>query len=257
MVCLNTHKTQTGIPPFRLIVDTTSTLHYNVRKFLASLLNPLTIDKYNLTDSFVAVSAIKAIHENLFEEGYCFVSFDVESLFTNVPLKQTINLVLLRVFKDKLINTTLSKHTLKKLLFDSCTKTAFSSDHILCQQIDVVSMGSCLAPVSANIIFTEFEKVIVDDLIRSGILKFYHHYVDDTIVLIKPADIPFVVNKFNCFDKNLNLTVFAFTFCNCSLHSRLTILTPLSSNITPGLYKNLRYSVTFMIELNWNNTHDP
>ena len=32
-------------------------------------------------------------------------------------------------------------------------------------------------------------------------------YVDDTLVLIKPKDIPFVLNKFNSFDKNLKFTV--------------------------------------------------
>ena len=58
-------------------------------------------------------------------------------------------------------------------------------------------MGSCLAPVLANIILTELEKVIVDDLVRSGIVKFYRRYVDDTLVLIKPSHIPFVLNKFN------------------------------------------------------------
>ena len=57
------HKTYTDIPLFRPIdiVDTTTTPHYNVGKFLSSLLNPLTIDEYHLTDSFEAVSAIKAI----------------------------------------------------------------------------------------------------------------------------------------------------------------------------------------------------
>ncbi len=55
-----------------------------------------------------------------------------------------------------------------------------------------------------------------NDLIRSGILKFYRRYVDDTIVLVKPADIPFVLNKFNSFDKNLNFTV--DTFENGKVH---------------------------------------
>ena len=159
----------------------------------------MTLNKHNSTHSFEALSSIKAIPENLFE-GYRFVSFDVESLFTNVHLKRTIDIVLLRVFSDKLIDTTLSKCTLKKLLFDSCTKTAFSFDNILYEQIDGVSMGSCLAPVLANIILTESEKVIVDDLIQSGILRFYRRYVDDTIVLIKPADIPSILNRFNSFD---------------------------------------------------------
>ena len=104
-----------------------------------------------MKDTFDAVSAIKAIPQDLFDQGYCFVSFDVQSLFTNVPLKRTINIVLSRVFDDKSIDTTLQKRTLKKLI-DSCTKTAFSFDNVLFQQIDGVSMGTCLAPVLANII---------------------------------------------------------------------------------------------------------
>ena len=46
-------------------------------------------------------------------------------------------------------------------------------------------MESCLAPVLANIILTELEKDIADDLVRSGIVKFYRRYVGDTLVLIK------------------------------------------------------------------------
>ena len=132
------------------------------------------------------------------------------SLSTNVPLKRTIDLVLKRVFDEKLINTTLSKRTLKKLISDSCSKTAFSFDNKIYEQIDGVSMGCCLAPVLANIILTEFEKQIVEDLIEAGTIKFYRRYVDDTLVLIKPCDIPLVLKKFNSFDKNLNFTVDKF-----------------------------------------------
>ena len=85
-----------------------------------------------------------------------------------------------------------------------------SFDNVLFEQIDGVSMGSCLAPVLANIILTELEKVIVDELVRSGTVKFYRRYVDDTLVLIKPSDIPFVLNKLNSFDKNLKFTVDTF-----------------------------------------------
>ena len=107
-----------------------------------------------------------------------------------MPLKRTIEIILKRVFEDKLINTTLTKRTLKKLklLLDCATKTAFSFDNIFYEQTDGVSMGSSLAPVLANIILIEFEKAIVDDLIKTGIIAFYRRYVDDTFVLIKPKD---------------------------------------------------------------------
>ena len=35
-------------------------------------------------------------------------------------------------------------------------------------------------------------------------------YVDDTLVFMKVSDIPFVLNKFNSFDKNLKFTVDTF-----------------------------------------------
>ena len=72
-------------------------------------------------------------------------------------------------------------------------------------------MGSALGPVLANIILTEFEKTIVSNLIKSGTIKFYRRYVDDTLALIKPSDISTVLEKFNSFDKNLQFTVDTFS----------------------------------------------
>ena len=94
-----------------------------------------------------------------------------------------------KLWEFVLISFSLSKRTLKQLISDSCSKTAFSFDNKIYEQIDGVSMGSCLAPVLANIILTEFEKQIVEDLIQAGTIKFYRRYVDDTLVLIKPCDI--------------------------------------------------------------------
>ena len=50
------------------------------------MLQPLTINDYTLKDSFDAANKIKNVPSEMFEEGYQFVSFDIESLFTNVPL---------------------------------------------------------------------------------------------------------------------------------------------------------------------------
>jgi hypothetical protein len=92
------HKHYNDLPPFRPIIDTTGTPHYNVGKFLAKLLNPLAQNEYTLRDSFHAVSEIKSIPKELITEGYRLVSFDVVSLFTNVPLTKTVKIILDRVF---------------------------------------------------------------------------------------------------------------------------------------------------------------
>ena len=97
----------------------------------------------------------------------------------------TIQVILDRVYKEKLITTTLKKRTLKKLILDTCLKTPFLSGGTIYEQIDGVSMGASLGPVLANIIMTELEKTVVDKLIRSGRIKFYARYVDDTLLLVK------------------------------------------------------------------------
>ena len=196
---------------FRPIIDTTGTAYQPVAKYLSSLLNPLTHSEFKLRDSFDAVSRIHNIPSHLISQGYRFVSFDVTSLFTNIPLRRTINIILDRIYKDERIITTIRKRTLKKLLLDSCTKTPFSINDQLYRQIDGISMGSPLGPTLADILMTTFEDEIVRPLISSNIIKFYSRYVDDTLVLIRPSDIPTVLQKFNYFHPQIQFTHEEFT----------------------------------------------
>ena len=152
------HKEFERIPPLRPIVDTIGSTHYGVGKFITKLLNPLTQNEYHLKDSFDAAERIKNIPSHFYDEGYKLVSFDVKSLFTNVPLNKTIQVILNRVYTEKLISTTLKKRTLKKLILDTCSKTAFLCGGTIYEQKDGVSMGASLGPVLANIIMTELEK---------------------------------------------------------------------------------------------------
>ena len=101
-----------------------------------------------------------------------FVSLDVVSLFTNVPLKKTVDIILKRIYTSQQITTTLTKRSLKKLILDTCQKTAFSFNGKMYEQTDGVSMGGSLGPVLSNIIMTECEKVIVNQLIENNIVKF-------------------------------------------------------------------------------------
>ena len=153
-----THKTFENIPSFRPVVDTTNTPYSGIGTYLKTLLNPLTVNEFSMKDTFQAIEEIGKIDHTQLNKGYRLVSFDVVSLFTNVPLKRTVNVILDRIYKDKVIETKLRKSTLKKLILDCCTKTTFSFNNKLYDQIEGVCMGSCLGPVLANTIMTEFEK---------------------------------------------------------------------------------------------------
>ena len=97
-----------------------------------------------------------------------------------------------------------------KVILDTCQKTTFSLNNKMYEQIDGVSMGGSLGPALANIIMTEFEKVVVENLIKTGIVKLYARYVDDTLLVIKRKDIDFILQKFNSFDKSLKFTIDTF-----------------------------------------------
>ena len=68
--------------------------------------------------------------------------------------------MLKRIYDGKLIHIDIKKNTMHKLIKDTCKKTAFSFENIIYNQINDVSMGSHFAPVLANIIMTELEKLL-------------------------------------------------------------------------------------------------
>ena len=143
-------------------------------------------------------------------DGYKFVSFDVESLFTNVPLKRTLQVIERKVYLEKLVTTNLKKNTLMKLIRDACTKTAFICNDKFYEQTEGVSMGSSLGPILANIIMCELEDKVIRKLINNGVIKFYTRFVDDTMLLVKPENVELVKQELEKFDRNLKFTYDCF-----------------------------------------------
>ena len=135
--------------------------------------------------------------------------------------KRTVNIILKRIYVDKVIPTTLRKRAMKKLILDACTKTVFSFNNKFYKQIDGVSMGSPLGHVLANIIMTELESRTVKELVDKSLVKLYMRYVDDTLLLVKDKDIKHTKDNYihkclNFFDKNIEFTV--DTFPNGNVH---------------------------------------
>jgi hypothetical protein len=86
-------------------------------------------------------------------------------------------------------------------------------------------MESPLGPTLADIIMTELENIVIQPLLTSGTLKFYARYVDDTLVLSKPSDIPLILLKLNSFDAQIQFTHEIFTNNN-DVHFLNIIITP-------------------------------
>ena len=76
------------------IVLSIGTFNYNLARFLCNLFSPLVPNNYSCKDTFSFVSQIK--NANLSKKF--LVSYDVTSLFTNIPLQETIDIAINLIF---------------------------------------------------------------------------------------------------------------------------------------------------------------
>ena len=92
----------------------------------------------------------KIKNENV-RNGYQMVSVDVKSLFPNVSLDRTIQLVLRIVYEKHEVSTNINKQEMKEILI-LCTKDVhFTFNEEVYKQTDGVAMKSSLGPVLADI----------------------------------------------------------------------------------------------------------
>ena len=99
-----------------------------------------------------------------------YVSYDVTSLFTNIPLQETIDIAINLIFNHN-PNLNITKNGLKKLFLFATSHTHFIFNSKFYNQIDGVAMGSPLAPVG----FYDSKWLNEYNLNKP---KFYLRYVD-------------------------------------------------------------------------------
>ena len=166
------------MPKFRPILSAINTPGYNLAKFLIPILEPLTHNEFTVKDSFSFAKEITKYDSSLF-----MASLDVESLFTNIPLKETINNCVSDLHNKNLYYGKLNKSGLFNLLEVTTGESSFSFDFLLHKQIHEVAMGFPSGPILANAFLCHYEKEWLDDCPSHFKLIVYRRYVDDIFVL--------------------------------------------------------------------------
>ena len=152
----------------------------------------------NNTQNFLAVLNNLPISED--EED---VSYDVESLFTNIPIKDTIDFICEEVYVHKKLEPIFKISIFKKLLYKLTTKCTFSAAGKLQKQVDGVSMGGTLSVILSDCFMNKMERDIVLPLKP----KFYCRFVDDTYKRRKKNEPDQLFSKMNSYHPNINLTI--------------------------------------------------
>ena len=122
--------------------------------FIVPMLEPLTTDQYTIKDSFTFAEEIQSFVSKLM-----IVSFDMESLITNIPLQETIDLCVENLFKDKAHVDNLLKDFFHELFTRTMSESLILFDQEFYKQHDGVAMGSPLGPTLTNVLLCYHEKL--------------------------------------------------------------------------------------------------
>ena len=127
-------------PPFSPILSVIGTPSYKLAKFLVPRLSSITFNEFTVKDSFGFAEEI--VHQ----DGKLFIgSLDVDSLFTNIPLKETINICTKLLYKNVDVIEGINKSEFENLLSLATQESYFMFNDIFYKQKDGVAMGSPLA----------------------------------------------------------------------------------------------------------------
>ena len=134
-------------------------------------------------------------------------SFDVTSLFTNIPLDETIEIISNQLFANCMYFEGLHRLQFTKLLSFAVKNCHNTFNDCIYQQIDGVAMGSPLGPLFANIFMCFHEKSWLYNFPSAFKPLVYLHYVDDCFLLFKLTNhVPLFLNYLNHQHPNISFT---------------------------------------------------
>jgi hypothetical protein len=159
----------------------TNSVQHKLAKWLTELLEPV-LEFYSahcIKDSFAFAEFMRG---TVADTSSVMCSFDVSSLFTNVPLAETIRICADKLYENGPNSLTLSRDNFIKLMNWAVDSVQFSFNDTIYCQIDGVAMGSPLGPSLANIFVGYQEQQLFSRIAKPSV---YFRYVDDTFVILR------------------------------------------------------------------------
>lgn len=198
------HKENT---PLRPIVSYINAPSYKLCKFTNKLLVS-SVDcysKFSVKNSLEFIEKTKTLQ---LPNNPTFVSFDVSSLFTSIPINE-----LKIILNEKVSNSNLSIHQKTELLeiLDLCVNQSyFQFNDNFYFQTNGLPMGSPLSPILAELFMSNFENTLLNS--NSNLVKnvfFWCRYVDDIFCVWTGTErqLNLFLRLLNSINSKINFTI--------------------------------------------------
>ena len=191
--------------PLRPIVSSVNTPMYKLAKFIIPEIANLSKNEYVLENSKDLINSVSHL---VVENSHFMCSFDVESLFTNIPVKETINIIVNTIYDNDNDVRNMSRNDFKRLLELITEDNYIIFDNKFVRQKEGLAMGNPVSAVFANIFMSYHEKRWLDLCPADFKPVLYKRYVDDTYMIFKSeAHVELFFNYLNMQHDNIKFTL--------------------------------------------------
>lgn len=189
--------------PVRPITAACASPGFALAKFFTELLtNVFWEDGFHVRNS---LQFVKGLQDVEIADDEQMISFDVVSMFTNIPIDHMIDLIGERreqIFANSGIEFELFKEIMLFLLKECAV---FSWNNTAYMQRDSLAMGSPLSPILAKILMTKLMRMTLPSLCLQP--KFLALYVDDSFWIVKHDQIEHILENLNKYHQKIKFTV--------------------------------------------------
>ena len=191
--------------PLRPIAASTNVPCYGLSKYIGKILKNIISEELNIKNSFQLKDKMKEIS---LEEDEILVSFDVVSLFTNIPTYTAIKIIMQKWEILKEHTKIPKKDFLKILQFCLTDNNYFRYENTFYNQTFGMPMGNPLSPTIADIVLDHLLNDSIDKLLKCNTkIKFIAKYVDDIIAVVKNSETNIILKTLNEYHTKLNFTL--------------------------------------------------
>ena len=193
--------------PLRPIVSFVNSHTYGVSSFLAKILSPVVGNtEYTVKNSCHFAEFVRG---KILKADQVLISFDVVSLFTNIPVDLAIKVAIKIVRQDgTLLQRTCAcrrqgpVEDIIDLLSFCLNTTYFVFEGCYYQQVFETAMGSPVSAVIANLVMEDVEQRALASVPVS--LSFWKRFIDDVISAVSRNEIDILLQHLNSIEPSIH-----------------------------------------------------
>ncbi len=189
--------------PLRPIISCIGSSTQPLAKFISEILyrSFSNFNKFKIFDTFDFSQKINNVQ---LPEGFVLVSFDVVSLFTNIPLDLVVSIIE-EHFELLEPNTKIPCNVFVSTINYLYNNTFFCFNGLFYKQVKGLPMGGATSPILAEIVMNKLLYFVTNN--SQFQFPFIYQYVDDLLTAVPADRVGETLDLFNSFNENLRFTV--------------------------------------------------